>query len=78
MKNLGGQIKASDVSLTNRLQDMEEREFQVMKTKQKQWISKSKENVKSKNNPGNQRHYKNTKSTSNTNRGRRKTQVKGK
>lgn len=42
MKNLGGQIKASDVSLTNRLQDMEEREFQVMKTKQKQWISKSK------------------------------------
>lgn len=77
MKNLGGQIKASDVSFTNRLQDMEEKEFQVMKTKQKQWISK-KENVKSKNNPGNQRHYKNTKSTSNRNRGRRKTQVKGK
>lgn len=77
MKNLGGQIKASQVSLTNRTRHRRER-ISGLEEKAEAMDHAVKGNVKSKNNPGNLRHYKNTVSTNNRNRGRRKTQVKGK
>lgn len=42
MKNLGDHTKTSEMILTNRLQDIGEREFQVLKTRLKKWINWSK------------------------------------
>ena len=80
MKNQEGQIKISGVSLTNRLQDTEERisgvETRQKNSSEKVLDSSVKENVKSKNNTstkhlGNPWHHEKTKTMKNKDRKRR-------